>query len=113
MNFNSLGLKKLIATCYAASQVMYTQLDFFDSQGEPGQDRIENDSIDLILKPVVWLNLYKNASLQLSQWVQSNISSLTDRAKAFWADISVFDVLSSKKTTENASGGVIQRDIDR
>lgn len=77
------------------------------------KDRIENDSIDLILKPVVWLNLYKNASLQLSQWVQSNISSLTDRAKAFWADISVFDVLSSKKTTENASGGVIQRDIDR
>lgn len=39
MNFNSLGLKKLIATCYAASQVMYTQLELFDSQGEPGQDQ--------------------------------------------------------------------------
>jgi len=32
MNFNSLGLKKLIATCYATSPVMYSQLTFF---GEP------------------------------------------------------------------------------
>ncbi|MBR6044106.1 MAG: adenine-specific methyltransferase EcoRI family protein [Ruminococcus sp.] len=32
MNFNALGLKKLIATCYATSPVMYTQLSFF---GEP------------------------------------------------------------------------------
>lgn len=32
MNFNALGLKKLIATCYATSPVMYTQLTFF---GEP------------------------------------------------------------------------------
>jgi len=29
MNFNSLGLKKLIATCYATSPILYTQLDFF------------------------------------------------------------------------------------
>lgn len=29
MNFNALGLKKLIATCYATSPVMYTQLSFF------------------------------------------------------------------------------------
>ncbi len=32
MNFRSLGLKKLIATCYATSPVMYTQLTLF---GEP------------------------------------------------------------------------------
>ena len=32
MNFNALGLKKLIATCYATSPVMYSQLTFF---GEP------------------------------------------------------------------------------
>ncbi|MDO5150801.1 MAG: adenine-specific methyltransferase EcoRI family protein [Oscillospiraceae bacterium] len=32
MNFNTLGLKKLIATCYATSPVMYSQLTFF---GEP------------------------------------------------------------------------------
>lgn len=27
MNFNPLGLKKLIATCYATSPILYTQLD--------------------------------------------------------------------------------------
>lgn len=32
MNFNALGLKKLIATCYATSPIMYSQLTFF---GEP------------------------------------------------------------------------------
>lgn len=30
MNFNYLGLKKLIATCYVTSPVMYTQLSLFD-----------------------------------------------------------------------------------
>lgn len=32
MNFQTLGLKKLIATCYATPPVMYTQLSFF---GDP------------------------------------------------------------------------------
>lgn len=32
MNFNILGLKKLIATCYASSPVMYTQLTFFGEE---------------------------------------------------------------------------------
>lgn len=30
MNFNSLGLKKLITTCYSTSPVIYTQLSLFD-----------------------------------------------------------------------------------
>ena len=30
MNFNHLGLKKLITTCYVSSKVMYTQLSLFD-----------------------------------------------------------------------------------
>ena len=29
MNFNVLGLKKLISTCYASSIISYTQLDLF------------------------------------------------------------------------------------
>ena len=29
INFNHLGLKKLICTCYASSPVVYTQLSFF------------------------------------------------------------------------------------
>lgn len=33
MNFNSLGLKKLIATCYSTSPIVYTQLSMFD-EGE-------------------------------------------------------------------------------
>ncbi len=30
LNFNALGLKKLITTCYATSPITYTQLSFFD-----------------------------------------------------------------------------------
>lgn len=33
MNFNFLGLKKLIATCFATSPVAYTQLSLFDVEG--------------------------------------------------------------------------------
>lgn len=32
INFNSLGLKKLIATCYATSPIMYTQLTLFGEE---------------------------------------------------------------------------------
>ena len=32
MNFNSLGLKKLIATCYATSPILYTQLNLFGDE---------------------------------------------------------------------------------
>ena len=32
MNFNYLELKKLIATCYASSPVMYTQLTLFGNE---------------------------------------------------------------------------------
>lgn len=31
LNFNSLGLKKLITTCYATSPIVYTQLSLFDN----------------------------------------------------------------------------------
>ena len=34
MNFNSLGLKKLIATCYVTSPFMYTQLSLFGDDDE-------------------------------------------------------------------------------
>ena len=41
MNFNFLGLKKLIATCYNGSPVAYTQLSIFDLDEEtPKEDRI-------------------------------------------------------------------------
>ena len=36
MNFNALGLKKLIATCYATSPVMYTQLTLFGDEVQLG-----------------------------------------------------------------------------
>lgn len=36
MNFNYLGLKKLIATCYATSPIMYTQLTLFREKEEVG-----------------------------------------------------------------------------
>lgn len=34
MNYNALGLKKLIATCYATSSIMHTQINFFGSEEE-------------------------------------------------------------------------------
>ena len=37
MNFNSLGLKKLIATCYVTSPIIYTQLSLFDEPVPYGQ----------------------------------------------------------------------------
>lgn len=41
MNFNFLGLKKLIATCYNGSPVAYTQLSIFDlDEATPKEDRI-------------------------------------------------------------------------
>lgn len=41
MNFNYLGLKKLIATCYNGSPVAYTQLSIFDlDEATPKSDRV-------------------------------------------------------------------------
>lgn len=38
MNFNSLGLKKLIATCYATSPLLYTQLSFDGEETVVGKE---------------------------------------------------------------------------
>lgn len=38
MNFNALGLKKLIATCYATSPIVYTQLNLFGDEVFYGTD---------------------------------------------------------------------------
>lgn len=38
MNFNPLGLKKLIATCYATSPIIYTQLNLFTDGEEVARD---------------------------------------------------------------------------
>lgn len=71
MNFNSLGLKKLIATCYASSPIVYTQLNLFgdeeviavaDSQRKPykieitevtdenGDGRVDLADVEYLLK---------------------------------------------------------------
>lgn len=38
MNFNVLGLKKLICTCYAESPIIYTQLSIFGDEEEYGRE---------------------------------------------------------------------------
>lgn len=38
MNFNVLGLKKLICTCYAESPIIYTQLSLFGDEEEYGRE---------------------------------------------------------------------------
>ena len=40
LNFNALGLKKLITTCYATSPIVYTQLSFF------GEDKALGTQVD-------------------------------------------------------------------
>lgn len=69
MNFNYLGLKKLITTCYATSLVMYTQLNLFEEEppvvgkkrkpyklevtevkDENGDGAIDLEDIELLLK---------------------------------------------------------------
>lgn len=37
LNFNFLGLKKLVATCYAGSPIANRQLSLFDVSGEEGE----------------------------------------------------------------------------
>ena len=41
MNFNHLGLKKLICTCYAGSPVVYTQLTLFGEEEVVGEEPTE------------------------------------------------------------------------
>lgn len=71
MNFNSLGLKKLVATCYVSSPIVYTQLNLFgdeevvavaDSQRKPykieitevtdenGDGRVDLADVEYLLK---------------------------------------------------------------
>lgn len=38
INFNTIGLKKLIATCYATSPIIYTQLDIYGGETVVGQE---------------------------------------------------------------------------
>ena len=40
MNFHALGLKKLIATCYSTSPVMYNQLAFYGESTDFGTDKV-------------------------------------------------------------------------
>lgn len=41
INFNSLSLKKLIATCYATSPIVYTQLNLFGTETVVGKEESE------------------------------------------------------------------------
>lgn len=50
LNFNSLGLKKLIATCYATSPIMYQQLSLFDVLG--GDDEQHNKPYKAVVTKV-------------------------------------------------------------
>lgn len=50
LNFNRLGLKKLIATCYATSPIMYQQLSLFDVLG--GDDEQHNKPYKAVVTKV-------------------------------------------------------------
>ena len=56
INFNHLGLKKLICTCYAGSPVVYTQLSFFDDGDVVGKETSERKPYKIEITHVDDLN---------------------------------------------------------
>ena len=47
MNFNALGLKKLITICYASSPIVYTQLSLFDDGNVVATEEGKRNLIEL------------------------------------------------------------------
>ena len=56
INFNHLGLKKLICTCYAGSPVVYTQLTFFGEEKEVMQEKTDKKPYKIEITEVKDLN---------------------------------------------------------
>ena len=56
MNFNFLGLKKLIATCYKGSPITYTQLNLFGNEDTVTADTKEKKSYKIEITEVVDAN---------------------------------------------------------
>ena len=56
INFNHLGLKKLICTCYASSPVVYTQLSFFGEGSVVGKEQSDRKPYKIEITEVKDLN---------------------------------------------------------
>ena len=56
INFNHLGLKKLICTCYASSPVVYTQLSFFGDDKVVGTEQSDRKPYKIEITEVKDLN---------------------------------------------------------
>ena len=56
INFNHLGLKKLICTCYAGSSVVYTQLSFFGEEEAIGKPQTEKKPYKIEITEVKDMN---------------------------------------------------------
>ena len=56
INFNHLGLKKLICTCYASSPVVYTQLSFFGEDKVVGKEQSDRKPYKIEITEVKDLN---------------------------------------------------------
>jgi hypothetical protein len=53
INFNSLGLKKLIATCYATSPIIYTQLNLFGTETVVGKEKSRKKPYKIEISEVI------------------------------------------------------------
>lgn len=53
INFNSLGLKKLIATCYAMSPIIYTQLKLFENRVITNEQRHNKKPYEIEITEVI------------------------------------------------------------
>ncbi len=79
MNFNFLGLKKLIATCYAGSPIANTQLSLFDD--EPIDDKTTGNAHKIIITEVNDENKDGAVDLADVEWLCRNEKNTLTRLK--------------------------------
>ena len=77
LRFNDLGLKKLIATCYAGSPIASTQLTLFDN--EPEENKTTRVPHKIEITEVKDYNEDSATDLRDVQWIMANIKGVLTR----------------------------------
>ena len=72
LNFNSLGLKKLISTCYSGSSIAYTQLSLFDDIDETRQKEDNRKPYKIEITEVIDTDNSGNIDLTDVQYLLKN-----------------------------------------
>ena len=82
-NFNALGLKRLVATCYAGSPVAGRQLDLFEAAAEGGHDEARPSRIPhkIVINEVKDVNGDGRIDLADVEWLIKNGKNVLTRLK--------------------------------